>query len=107
LAGEAWARRVESAIQEPNIFVLLVSPDFLASEYSSRIELELIFEQAPTGAQIIPVLVRPVIISEKHRLRQLKWLPKNNIPISEQEDTDEAWVEVSDAIRQVAQRMRR
>jgi hypothetical protein len=104
LAGDAWENQIHQAITDSDIFVLLISGDFLASEYSSQYELEEIFGRVSKGAALIPVLLRPCLIPVDHKLRNVQWLPRNGIPISSQDDVDEAWLEVAEAIQMAAER---
>lgn len=104
LAGDAWKNQIHKAITESDIFILLISADFLASEYSSQYELEEIFDRVSQGSVLIPVLLRPCLIPEDHRLRNVQLLPRNGTPISSQDDVDEAWLEVAEAIQMAAER---
>src|SRR5262245_30546989 len=55
--GAAWREEIESALAECHVAVLLVSPDFLASEFIWRDEMErlLAHEKQPQGMDILPL----------------------------------------------------
>jgi len=103
-AGAAWKEHIERAIAESDIFVLLLGPEFFASEFSAKYELDLILARQHKGASVIPVLVRPALIPSGHPILTLSSLPRNGMPLSQQDDTDDAWLEVYEAIRAAAQR---
>lgn len=48
-AGEAWGARISSALQRASVAVMLVSPDFLASDFITSKELPQILERARSG----------------------------------------------------------
>src|ERR1700726_1102374 len=60
-AGKDWALEIETHFTTANILLLLVSPDFLASNFHYNVQMQIAFERHKAGqAQIIPILVRPV-----------------------------------------------
>src|ERR1700755_1061920 len=62
-AGESFMRRIEDALEQSRYFLLMISPDYLASQWTS-FELGVALSAASTkGARIIPVLVRDVDLS--------------------------------------------
>jgi hypothetical protein len=58
--GAAWREEIASAIDKAAVAILLVSPDFLASEFISTDELPPLLRAAKErGAVILPVILRP------------------------------------------------
>lgn len=58
--GVDWAADVRAAVQRANIAILLVSADFLASDFIVSQELPLLLESAERdGAIVIPIIVGP------------------------------------------------
>lgn len=56
--GESWQEQIETAITNADVFVLVVSPEFLQSRYA-LFELGIAYSRAREGtAVIIPVVVR-------------------------------------------------
>src|SRR5438105_2491908 len=60
-AGTEWAREINYHLNTAQIILLLVSPDFLASQYCYSIEMTRAMERHNTGeAWVIPVILRPI-----------------------------------------------
>ena len=60
--GEAWVDTIEDALNEASVFVLLLSPDFVASEWSMYEMGHAITAFKRTGAILIPVIIKDVVI---------------------------------------------
>ena len=75
-ADEIWGRRLQEELQRSDIFLLLVSPDWLASEFTAR-EMEAALRRAADGS----ALVIPIIAEEcdwhSTPLQELQALPKD------------------------------
>ncbi len=58
-AGERWEARIYRELEQADVVVLLISADFLQSEFCYDKELERSLERADAGeAMVIPILVR-------------------------------------------------
>src|SRR5437588_8932883 len=59
--GAAWEQEVDKYMNEADIILLLISPDFMNSDYCYSIEMKRALERHALGeARVIPVLLRPV-----------------------------------------------
>ena len=59
--GTEWAREIDAHLETAQLVLLLISPDFLASEYCYGIEMRRALGRYQNGeAQVIPIIVRPV-----------------------------------------------
>lgn len=59
-AGSNWKSQIEEALAKANIAILLISADFLASDFIVENELPPLLLQAETkGTRIIPVILKP------------------------------------------------
>src|SRR5579862_3943378 len=59
-AGTERAVIVAQSLQKADVIVLLISPDFLASDICTQVEMRIAMEQHKKQAsQVLPVLVRP------------------------------------------------
>ena len=60
-AGTEWAGAIDEHLNSARIILLLVSADFLASDYCHDVEMERAIERHEAGeARVIPVILRPV-----------------------------------------------
>ena len=60
-AGMEWAREIDIHLQTSQIILLLISADFLASNYCWGVELQEAMRRHRAGtACVIPILIRPV-----------------------------------------------
>jgi len=105
-AGEAWEDVLRRELESAEIILFLVSSDFLASDFCWGVELKRAIERADSGeARVIPVLVRACQWS-RSPLPRFQILPRDAKPIGRADDTDEAWLEVANAIADAATRTR-
>jgi len=59
-AGDRWKEEIRESINKAQVAVLLISADFLASEFIASDELPPLLSQAQDkGARIIPIIVKP------------------------------------------------
>ncbi len=60
-AGTEWGREIDEHLKTAQIILLLVSPDFLASDYCYTYEMQQAIARHDRGeARVIPVILRPV-----------------------------------------------
>ena len=99
VVGESWEESIEEKLRSADLFLFLVSPDFIASDYCYGKELTFALEQHRQGAALVlPIVVRPV--DWKHTaLGQIQALPKDGIPVTIWANADEAWLNVVNGIR--------
>jgi len=58
--GDSWKSEIEDALRSADIALLLVSADYLASEWTSGTELPRLLDRAKEGqARVIPIILRP------------------------------------------------
>ena len=107
LAGTEWAQQIDDHLNTAHIILLLVSPDFMASEYCWGIELKRSMERHQAGeARVIPILIRPVSWKGAP-FDALTALPINNQPISSWSNSDEAFLQVTEGIRKAIEELHR
>ncbi|MGH7325546.1 MAG: AAA-like domain-containing protein, partial [Candidatus Rokuibacteriota bacterium] len=83
------------------VILLLVSADFVASEYCYDIEMRRALERHTRGqATVIPVIVRPVTWSGAP-FAKLQALPKDGKAVTTWENRDAAFLEIAEGIRRV------
>src|SRR6266704_1645072 len=63
--GTDWKQAFDSRLLTASVILLLISPDFLASDYIYSIEMERVLELHKTGvARAVPIILRPVYLEE-------------------------------------------
>lgn len=103
--GTEWAQEIDKHLNTAQIVLLLVSPDFLASDYCYGIEMERAVAQHERGeALVIPVILRPVDWQDS-LFGKLQALPKNKKPVTTWSNRDEAFHDIVTDILQVAQKL--
>jgi hypothetical protein len=59
-AGDNWEEKIIHALNDADIILLLVSPDFMDSDYCYGIEMKWALERHNSGeATVIPIILRP------------------------------------------------
>lgn len=101
MPGSDWDSEIKSQLTEADIIILLVSSDFIASDYIHNVELKKAIVRHNNGeAIIIPVIIRPCDFSNLE-IGKLQALPTGGKPISKWDDKDEAWLDVLNGIKKV------
>ncbi|HIK43642.1 MAG TPA: AAA-like domain-containing protein, partial [Leptolyngbyaceae cyanobacterium M65_K2018_010] len=101
--GSEWAGQIDQHLEQAQIILLLISADFLASNYCYDIELKRAMERHHQGETVvIPVILRPVDW-QGASFSQLQALPKNAKPVTTWENRDEAFTDIAKGIRRVAE----
>jgi len=73
LAGERWKREIEKALKSARVAVLLISADFLASDFIIENELPPLLHAAEEkGTLIIPVILKPCRFTRDPHLREFQ-----------------------------------
>src|SRR6266566_5580232 len=99
LAGDEWARDIDQHLETASIILLLISPDFLASDYCYDIEMQRALERHDRGeARVIPVILRPVDW-EGAPFAHLQCLPRDARAITEWDNRDAAFRDIARGIR--------
>lgn len=89
-------------LNSAKIILLLISSDYLFSEYHDSVEVKRAMERSKAGkATVIPVLLAPTDDLDSTPFGKLLALPRNRKPISLWTNTDLAFAEVAKEIRAV------
>jgi internalin A len=107
LAGEEWKDQIDVNLERADIILLLISADFIASDYCYDIEMTRALERHENGeARVIPVIVRDVNWG-KAPFGKLQALPKDGKAVELWTNKDQAWRDVSEGIERVVSGMRK
>jgi hypothetical protein len=98
-AGEGVDHAISVNLESADIVLLLVSPDFLASDYCYDREMARAIERHQAGlATVIPVILRPCDWHDAPFGNPLA-APKDGKPITQWSDIDAAFLDVTTAIK--------
>jgi hypothetical protein len=106
-AGQDFGREIDSHVESDDIILLLVSPDFLASDYCyDREMLRALARHKAREAVVIPVILRACDWKEAP-FGTLRATPTDGRPVTQWPDRDQAFLEVARAVRAAAERLLR
>ena len=103
--GEDFGGVIDAHVDRDDIVLLMVSPDFLASDYCYEREMMRAMERhAHSSAIVIPVILRAC---DWHGapFGRLQATPTDGRPVTQWPDRDQAFLEVALAVRKAAQRL--
>jgi hypothetical protein len=104
-AGDEWANQIDDNLNKADIILLLVSPDFVDSDYCSNIELEQAVKRHENGeAIIVPVILEPCDWSWLP-FAKFQAFPKDGKAITTWGNQNEAFLDVATGLRKVAQEL--
>ena len=102
-AGSEWENAIDENLNDADIILLLVSANFLASEYCYDKEMTRAMERHETKeARVIPIILKPTDWNGAP-FGKLQALPKNAQPVTRWQDQDEAFLDITKGIRRVAE----
>jgi hypothetical protein len=102
LAGDDVDREISEQLETCELFLLLVSPDFLASDYCYEREMTRALERHEAGdARVVPIIVEPCDWLSSP-LRKLKALPHDGKAITEWTNQNTAFLNIVTELRRIA-----
>lgn len=78
--GEKWDDRIQDELENSNIIVMLISPDYLASDYVRNIEIKKVQDKGEK--YVVPVILRDVLWKDIDWLSSYQIFPRNGLPLS-------------------------
>ena len=101
LAGGEIDAEIAKELESCELFLLLVSPDFLASDYCVEREMQRALERHEAGeARVVPIIIEPCDWASSP-LRQLKALPRDGKPVSDWTNANHAYLDVVTELRRL------
>lgn len=101
VAGTAWEEEIETHLNTADIILLLVSPEFIRSDYCYSKEMKSALERHHAKkARVVPILLRPVDWTGTP-FSQLQMIPTDALPITSWKNRDEAFADVAKHLRRV------
>jgi hypothetical protein len=104
--GEETDEEILSHLNEASIILLLISPDFFASEHYWETEVKLAVQKHEAKeARVIPILLRPTADWKSAPFGKLQALPRNEQPVISWPIRDEAFAEIARGIREAVEKL--
>jgi TIR domain len=103
-AGTEWEYEISKHLNEAQIILLLISPDFMYSDYCYSVEMQKALERhAQNEVTVIPIILRPIYW--EGTLGNIQALPTDARPVVDRywHNLDEAFFDVAEGIRKVAE----
>lgn len=98
-AGREWEPELSYHLHSADVILLLVSSDFINSDYCYGIEMAAALERHDTGAAcVIPILLRDCLW-EGLPLSRLQVLPNNGRPVRSWPNKDAAWADIARGVQ--------
>ncbi len=104
-AGTEWATEIDEHLNEAQIILLLISADFMASDYCYDIEMKRAMERHDANeAVVIPVILRSCVW-QGAPFGKLLGLPKDMKPVDAWTNSDQAFTNIAQGIRKVVEKL--
>ena len=103
--GEEWAGKIAENLEAADLILLLVSADFLASDYIQDVELQHALKRHQNNtARVVPIILRDCLW-QQGTFAQLQVLPTDGHPVTGDQwhNRDKAWFDVAKGILRIAQ----
>ncbi|MCI0662644.1 MAG: TIR domain-containing protein [Acidobacteria bacterium] len=107
IAGAEWEGEIDRNLESAKVVLLLVSADFIASDYCVKKEMERALQRHASGeARVIPIIIRPVDW-QGMPFGRLQALPKDGIAVTSWANQDEAFVDIAQGVRRAVEDLMR
>src|SRR5450432_3741759 len=97
--GSDWMVELDQHLNTASLILLLISPNFLASDYLYGVELQRAMQRSNANeARIIPIILRPCDWTHMP-FSKLRAVPRNEKAVTSWRNRDEAFAEIVKEIR--------
>jgi internalin A len=104
--GENWRSEIDRNLEGAQLILLLISADFLASDYCYDVEMQRAVQRHIMGdARMLPIIVRDCVWQDAP-FADIQALPRDGKPVRLWEDRDSAWKDVVQGIRKAIAQLR-
>lgn len=101
LAGENWRKQISENLDRAKIVLLMVSPDFMNSDYCMGVELRQALDRHwERQCRIVPIILRNCHWTNT-RFGSFQALPRDAMPVEQWENQEEALFSIMEGIRAV------
>jgi hypothetical protein len=104
--GKQWADEITRHLNTAHIILLLVSVDFIDSDFCQSVEIKRAMERNEAGeARVIPVILRPVNWWGE-LFGRLQALPMGAVPVTKWRNREDAFLIIAEGIRKAVEELR-
>jgi hypothetical protein len=101
IPGTPWEQDIETHLKNAHVILLLVSADFIFSDYCYGKEMQYAIKRHNANeARVVPVLLRPTVCTNAP-FNILQMLPSDALPVTSWTNRDEALANVAQGISKV------
>lgn len=105
VVGDEWDSVIKKQLEESDIILLLVSANFIASDYIWKVEItEAMKRHDNKEVVVVPIFIKPCDWKDMP-FSKLQGLPRDAVPVTKHNDRDEALMRVAKGIRVVVERL--
>ena len=99
IGGALWEEEIREHLENADIILLLISPDFIASDYYHSEEMTRAIQRHDEGsAVVLPILLRPTLWQEAPFA---KLIPKDAKPVRQWPSPDDAFNDITKRVNRV------
>jgi CheY-like chemotaxis protein len=104
VAGQDWSHEIDANLRSAELVLLLISKDFIGSDYIMGTELHAAMQRHATQQTVVvPIVVRAVDLDPEDAsdmpFLKLQGLPTGLRPVTSWPNRDEAWTDVAKGLR--------
>ena len=103
--GQHWRAEIENALRQSIIGILLISPDFLASDFIEKYELPVLLGKAEKNQCIILPVIISTSLYNKLELSKFQAVNDPEIPLDKVDKSErgQTWMKVADRIIEITE----
>lgn len=100
MPGENWREAIENSIRSAKAAILLLSPDYMASKFSTEVELPVILKRSSEeGMHLFPIIVSPLSLNEPLSSYQTVNSPSKPLTSLSNAEQRKVFIKLSDSIK--------
>ncbi|MGZ8923966.1 MAG: COR domain-containing protein [Methylosarcina sp.] len=104
--GEDWDEEIKAELEKADVILLLVSAQFLASDYIRKVEMQWAVERANSGKAVLIPIVLENCGWQNEQFGKFNALPRKGKPIRDTKPQRNAWYWVEEELRDVFKKLR-
>jgi len=101
LAGDDWKDEIDTALEHSSVAIIIVSADFLASDFISKHELPTLLKKyEEEGCRIIPIVAKPCFFSGSNEINRFQSVndPKDSLLSVSEAKEEEVYSKVAQLV---------